>query len=796
MKNQIPRNPKVCSRIGSCISLILLMVCLTLAGCAAQNAYRHGKEMIATGRLEEGLEKLKNASELDQTNVEFRSSYLRAREVILQTYLQQADDLLAKEQYPDAKRRYRDALRLEPNHQAAVARIAKVDMVLRQREELKEVELALAHDNRPGAASKLKTILAENSDNLTAVSLLRQVAENSPVPVGESMLAASYQKPITIEFRDASLKQIFEVISRTSGLNFLFDKDVKSEQMTSIFLKGSTVESAIYLILLTNHLEQRVLDSNTILIFPNSPSKLLEYQEMVIKTFFLTNSDAKTVANTLKTILKAKDVVVDEKLNMLIMRDSLGAVRMAEKLIALQDIAEPEVMLEVEILEVKRLRLQELGIKWPESLTLTALSPVDSLLTLRDLKSGLNSASIGAAISPVVLNANVQDSDANILANPRIRARNHEKAKILIGERVPNVTTTLSSTGFVSESINYVEVGLKLDVEPTVYLDNDVSIKIALEVSSVVGQTLTKAGSLAYQIGTRTASTVLRLRDGQTQILAGLINAEERSNGNKVPGIGELPIVGRLFGSTSDNSQKTEIVLSITPRLIRNIKRPEARLSEFFSGTDGSFRVRPDGQGRQQPVSTSGATGGASRPSASGAAPSSTGPTMLAGPVPGNQAAPGPVRVAAKHEVPGASPGAGAAGLLSLIGPSRVKKGDTFVVDLSIQAGQPLLGLPVTLSFDPKIVRVIKINEGDFLGQGGAQTDVNSTVNPTGQIVVNGVRLSASGASGAGVLASVSFLALASSERAELKVVGLSPRAEDGRAVSMTLLKPYSFEVE
>jgi general secretion pathway protein D len=280
---------------------------------------------------------------------------------------------------------------------------------------------------------------------------------------------------------------------------------------------------------------------------------------------------------------------------MLIVRDNQEAIKLAEKLVALQDVAEPEVMLEVEILEVKRTRLTELGIKWPESLNLTPLpSVVGGSLTLQDLKSNINPGTISTTVTPLIINAHKQDSDANILANPRIHTRNHEKAKILIGERVPNITTTSTATGFVSESINYLDVGLKLEVEPTIFLDNDVAIKIFLEVSNIVGQQQTKSGTSAYQIGTRTASTVLRLKDGETQILAGLINDEDRSNANKIPGVGEIPVLGRLFGSTSDNGLKTEIVLSITPRLIRNIVRPDVSLAEFLAGTDSSLRNRPE----------------------------------------------------------------------------------------------------------------------------------------------------------------------------------------------------------
>jgi general secretion pathway protein D len=279
--------------------------------------------------------------------------------------------------------------------------------------------------------------------------------------------------------------------------------------------------------------------------------------------------------------------VVDEKLNLLMVRDSPEAIRVAEKLVALQDVPEPEVMLEVEILEVKRTRLQALGINWPDNMALRAL-PVDGL-TLKAL-GNITSETTGVTVGPAIIRANQLDTDVNLLANPRIRARNREKAKILIGDRVPNITSTITATGFSSESITYIDVGLKLDIEPTIYLDNEVAIKVTLEVSNIVNKIETKSGTLAYQIGTRTATSVLRLKDGENQLLAGLISDEDRRTANKLPFLGDIPILGRLFGSHNDEGIKTEIVLSITPRIIRNIKRPEAHLSEFDGGTESNFR--------------------------------------------------------------------------------------------------------------------------------------------------------------------------------------------------------------
>jgi general secretion pathway protein D len=186
----------------------------------------------------------------------------------------------------------------------------------------------------------------------------------------------------------------------------------------------------------------------------------------------------------------------------------------------------------------------------------------------------------------IALNLRQQAGRTNILANPRIRAKSREKARIHIGDKVPVITTTAGATGFVSESINYLEVGLKLEVEPQVYLDNDVGIKVGLEVSNVGAQTKTSSGTIAYTVGTRNTATTLRLHDGETQILAGLISDEDRRSASQVPGMSKLPVLGRLFKSTDDNVTKTEIVLLMTPRVVRNIERPAARIEQFSSGTD------------------------------------------------------------------------------------------------------------------------------------------------------------------------------------------------------------------
>jgi general secretion pathway protein D len=545
-------------------------VALLLAGCAAQNAYRDGQALLAEEKVDAGLARIQEAIALDPASAEYRIAYVRAVDRYLNASLARAERALAEVRYDEAEAAYRRALVLQPGNDRALAGLRQIDSARRHEILFQEAELAWTKKDHEQALARLRTILLANPKHERALALKRLLEENTAKPARESVLAAAFRKPITIEFRDTPLKTVFEVISRTSGLNFVFDKDLRADQKTTLFLRNSTIEAAINILLLTNQLEQRVLDGNSILIYPNTPAKQKEYQALVVKTYYLANSDAKTVGTTLKTILKTRDIVVDEKLNMLMIRDSPEAVRLADKLVGLQDVPEPEVMLEVEILEVKRSRLQALGINWPDNMALRAL-PVDGL-TLKTL-GNITSATTGVTVGPAIIRANQLDTDVNLLANPRIRARNREKAKILIGDRVPNITSTITSTGFSSESITYIDVGLKLDIEPTIYLDNEVAMKVTLEVSNIVNRIETKSGTVAYQIGTRTATSVLRLKDGENQLLAGLISDEDRRTASKVPFVGEIPILGRLFGSHSDEGIKTEIVLSITPRILRNIQR-------------------------------------------------------------------------------------------------------------------------------------------------------------------------------------------------------------------------------
>jgi general secretion pathway protein D len=337
----------------------------------------------------------------------------------------------------------------------------------------------------------------------------------------------------------------------------------------------------------------------------------------------------------LKNVLKAKDMFIDEKIGLLVIKDTAEVVKLAERLIESLDLAEPEVMLDIEVLEISRSQLYEIGLDFPDQIGYGKITP-DVVNQVLDATGNTISktTTFGGVLAPgyldlknrsglttftanpgLLLNLKSQGGDSNLLANPRIRVRNREKAKIHIGDKLPVFTTTSTANVGVAASVTYLDVGLKLEVEPVVHLQDEVAMKVSLEVSSVVKEVSGPSNSTAYQIGTRSAATSLRLKNGETQVLAGLISNEERNSANKLPGLGDLPLIGRLFASNRDSSSKTEIVLLITPRIVRNLAPPQASEPTLAAGTETTvgapaMRLSPTPSGSLRLSTRLGAAGG------------------------------------------------------------------------------------------------------------------------------------------------------------------------------------------
>lgn len=575
-------------RLGLQIPAILL-----LASCATNLAHQQGLELINQGRLEEALPQLEQATREAPNHPEFRIHYLNARAQLISGWLAEAQREKTAGKFDQSEALYQRVLSLEADNTQAVVGMAEIKKARRHAQLVSEAAQLIEEKDLEAAEQKVILVLQDNSQHSGALAMRQLITEESGrAALPASRLRKPFQKPLSIEFVDTSLKQVLEGLSRHSGLNFILDKDVPPGITITIFLRKVSVEDALDIMLTSNQLKKRILNDTTVLIYPDTEAKQSDNQELLVKSYFLANSEAKQVMSMLKTILKAKTVFADDKANLLIIRDTPAMIKLVDRLVATQDVAEPEVMLDVEVLEVKRTRLLNLGVQFPNQLSLSPLASNGVTLTLDDLKN-LNASGIGATIPSAVINLQREVGDTNLLANPRIRTHNREKAVIKIGDRVPVITTTATSTGFVSENVQYVDVGLKLEVEPTIAPNDEISIKLALEVSSVTKEIISKSGTISYQIGGRNAATVLRLKDGETQILGGLITDQDIKSANRLPGLGDLPVLGRLFSSQRDSNDKTELILSITPRLVRGLAGPPFIPLEFWSGTENDPRPNP-----------------------------------------------------------------------------------------------------------------------------------------------------------------------------------------------------------
>lgn len=574
--------------------LVLAFTVTLLSACAAQTT-RQGLALIEEGRYEEGLARLEEAVRQKPRDTEAQIALTSQRRRVVNALLTGADRARVARDYESARIGYQRVLGIEAGNGRAMEGMHQLDQRRNLPEMQSQGQAALRRGDLAGAERMARAILALEPQNEGALALQQAIeATQAQTAVPYPQLRSRLSRPVTLEFREANLKLIFEVLAQTAGLNFIFDQDVRGDLKATIFVRQVAIEDAVDLLLQQNQLNHKIVNDNTIVIYPNTPQKLKDYQDLVLKTFYLTNTDANTALNMVKNLLKTRDVFVDERLNTLTMRDTQDAVRLAEKLFQAQDQASPEVVLELEVMEISRQRILDLGLQWPTTFGIVGPDGKSGVSILSQLR-GINSDRISISPSPE-LKVKAQDNDINTLASPVLRVSNREQAKIHIGQRVPiiSATSTPSTQGpVITESITYLDVGLKLEVEPTIHLNDEVAIKVALEVSNATQLEETESGTVPVQVDTRNATTTLRLRNGETQVLAGLMRNDHGKSGEKIPGLGDVPGLGRLFGSNKDTLSKSELVLSITPRVVRNLPYQSPYDMEFDSGTEGSLRVRP-----------------------------------------------------------------------------------------------------------------------------------------------------------------------------------------------------------
>jgi general secretion pathway protein D len=436
------------------------------------------------------------------------------------------------------------------------------------------------------ARSILDQILADDPENQDAKAFWQKL-ENRRKSGG---LILSSEQPISLHFNRTDIKAGFNFIGKSFGLNVIFDGGLK-DQKVDFSADDVTFEQALNLLMETTHTFYKQVGPRTILVSDDNKDKRDMYDDLVSKTIQLNSANASDMVALLKSALDIKHIGFDKNSNTLLIRAPRDVLDWVEKIIAANDRPPAEVMLDVEILEVDKSKEDQFGFDYGSQITYTG--PVSA----PSLNSGQSIANILAqgtlTIPSVTFNYLKQDVDAKTIAHPQVRVMSSQQAKIHIGDKVPLPAAQIqAATGLVQTSYNYTDIGVLLNVLPIVNPDRTIQVKLDMEVSSL-GANLGTPDNPAYDIGTRDADTYMLLHDGETAVLGGLIQDTDSKTDVKIPILGDIPFIGGLFATnTSETASRTDLLLTITPRIVRDWTFSR-NLQEVESGTE----VNPSDQG-------------------------------------------------------------------------------------------------------------------------------------------------------------------------------------------------------
>lgn len=411
------------------------------------------------------------------------------------------------------------------------------------------------------------------------------------------------QNPVALNFRDAKLKDVLQVVSEPYNLNFVFDKNTDNLDV-SVSARNVNFEQGFNMILQAANAYYKVLGPNSIFIYEDTPEKRKQFADLYFKTFHLSTLKADRMAEILKSSMEIKTLVANNDLGLIEVRDTRDTLDVVEKLVAANDRKPAEIMLNVEVIEIDRNKSDQLGIDWGSSVSVTppqgtitsaasTASTAATGLSLAGLVNGsplLNQSTV--TLPTVTLNYLKSRVSARTLSNPRVRTVDGQPAKIHVGDRVPLQSASIQdSTGQSRTLYEYHDIGIALDVIPKYHLDDSIFVDLNVEVSAL-GQNLGTSAAPAYAIGTRNVHTTMILREAETAVLGGLISETEQNSLSGIPGIDPNGLLGHLFSNHGNTGQRTELILTITPYLIRTQSLPRRNNTDFYSGTERDYSTR------------------------------------------------------------------------------------------------------------------------------------------------------------------------------------------------------------
>ncbi|MCM2264513.1 MAG: cohesin domain-containing protein [Desulfuromonadales bacterium] len=597
--------------------VVFLLLVVALGGCAkyqARSAFEEAEELKSAEQYDQAVEKYFEATQEDPGNKTYKLKLIAGRTRAAAFHIDKARKLVKEDKLEEALAQYRLARGFDPSVEVAALEARQLQEVVSARQKLEE-GFVRYREKRYGAARQIvNEVLKVDPQNPRATELLKLLdAKYQAVVMDGVELDVASTEPITLRFKQANIKEVFGILTQLSGINFLLDDEVKDKSIT-VLLEKATFSQAMELILSMAGLDKKVLNSKTMIIYTQGKEKEKQYEDQIIQSFYLSHIDAKKAVNLLRTMLQLRKVYVHEERNALVIRDTPETIKLAEQVLKAADRENSEVLFDLELVSVSDTDKLKFGPElsaYSTSVGFSKSAIAGSTIISEKLASGdkidnliqsVNNLQTFYTLPTATFNLAKTLSGTEILASPKIRVRNSEKAKVHIGTREPIVTVTTTGETF-SDNIQYIDVGVKVDVEPTIQLNDAVQTKLTLEVSQIVERLpATKNGSIPLRISTTNAQTVLTLKDGVQTIIGGLFSQDQSKTKKTIPFLGNIPIIGDIISSLENSDTKSEILLSITPYIVKQIEVPGSDVATIWSGGEDDLMARPKFGAFAQPL--------------------------------------------------------------------------------------------------------------------------------------------------------------------------------------------------
>ena len=575
-------NPRLATR-----TIAVVLLAATLAACATGRAYTRGQDAAKAGDWDAAVGFYRQALQDDPDRPDYKIALERAMLAAAQMYVTRAREFEAANQPEEALRAYRKALEFEPSNRPIAQRAAEIERMLRDRLE--------ANVPRP------------------EIDKLREQARRQSA---DPILNPASRDPLSIRFTNAAIRDILNFIGNATGINVTYDRDFQDRNIT-LTLEGVTLEQALQQIMIANQLFYKVLNERTIIVAADTTQKRTQYEEQVIRTFFLSHADATEVSQMLVGIVRVAGVAIQPTIvanktsNTITIRATGSVVQIVERMIAANDKPRAEVIVDVQILEVNRERAKQYGLNLtdyaiggvfsPEVAPGTggaanAASGLGTPFNLNTISTGVSAADFYLSVPAAVMRFLESDSSTKTLAKPQLRGAEGQKVSVNLGEDVPVPSTTftpIAGGGTASQpltSFAYRTVGIIVEMTPRVTYEGEIILELSVE-SSARGQDTNIAGQNLPSFLSRKVVTKLRLRDGESNLLAGLLREDERRSLRGFPGILRLPVVKQLFSSNDEQIRTSDIVMLLTPRIIRTHELTANDLSPIYVGTQSNMGI-------------------------------------------------------------------------------------------------------------------------------------------------------------------------------------------------------------